>query len=378
MLQTFNMASSQSDAPVVSGNVAKDGAQSANAEGGAQKKAKKERIYVPWPAMENTLTALFFIELVYIYIRFPRTDDRKYLLFGLVATAVGIYVVKWFGGVLGRLVNIAMPWKPLSKTVSQSKFVEQIWQLAVHTSMAYADWSILEQHGWYEDSKSWWYPAPWEQEHPPPVRFLMMLQLGIWIYTLIVHRWLDPSRRKDFFEMFIHHVVTIALISGGAAWGYHRVSLVILAVHDTSDILIDCLKITNLLKLEGARGLFIVEIVFVSNLVVWIYFRLWVFPTKIISSAITDFHRYVPSSVPKTHPGEPWNDPWSGLHITMYCQGVGMLLILQVLHIWWTYILLRIAFRLIFAKDQAGNIGAAEYEGDSEAENALHKKNHQE
>ena len=39
---------------------------------------------------------------------------------------------------------------------------------------------------------------------------------------------------------------------------------------------------TNYLKLEGPSGLFVVETVFVSNLVSWIYFRLYVFPLKVI------------------------------------------------------------------------------------------------
>ena len=109
--------------------------------------------------------------------------------------------------------------------------------------------------------------------------------------------------------------------AGGGAHGFHRVSVVILAIHDTSDILVDALKIVNVLQVsaraslarfpctrvdvpsppltalwcvtvqvEGAKGLFATEIVFVSNLVVWIYFRLYVFPTKVITSVFFKFH----------------------------------------------------------------------------------------
>lgn len=35
---------------------------------------------------------------------------------------------------------------------------------------------------------------------------------GVWVYTIIIHRWIDVPRRKDYYVMFIHHVVTIALI----------------------------------------------------------------------------------------------------------------------------------------------------------------------
>ena len=43
-------------------------------------------------------------------------------------------------------------------------------------------------------------------------------------------------------------------------------------------------------QVEGAKGLFATEIVFVSNLIVWIYFRLYVFPTKVITSVFFKFH----------------------------------------------------------------------------------------
>lgn len=53
-----------------------------------------------------------------------------------------------------------------------------------------------------------------------------------------------------------------------------------------------------------------------------------------------------------------------------WVQGNGMLWILQVLHVWWTYILLRIAFKLLLGSS-GHKAGAAEYEGDSDAENTV-------
>lgn len=34
---------------------------------------------------------------------------------------------------------------------------------------------------------------------------------GVWIYTCFIHRFVD-ARRKDYFVMYAHHVVTIALV----------------------------------------------------------------------------------------------------------------------------------------------------------------------
>lgn len=41
---------------------------------------------------------------------------------------------------------------------------------------------------------------------------------GIWVYTCAIHRFVD-SRRKDYFVMYIHHIVTIALVGKAAIGG---------------------------------------------------------------------------------------------------------------------------------------------------------------
>lgn len=38
-----------------------------------------------------------------------------------------------------------------------------------------------------------------------------MAQLAVWIYTCFMHRFVE-ERRKDYFVMYLHHVVTITLV----------------------------------------------------------------------------------------------------------------------------------------------------------------------
>lgn len=49
-----------------------------------------------------------------------------------------------------------------------------------------------------------------------------------------------------------------------------------LLVHDISDITVDLLKLFNYLDISGARHLFLTEIIFIINLGMWIYWRLYV------------------------------------------------------------------------------------------------------
>ena len=47
--------------------------------------------------------------------------------------------------------------------------------------------------------------------------------------------------------------------------GQLRVGLLVLAVHDISDVFLDIMKMANYLKVEGPSGLFLTEIAFVIN-----------------------------------------------------------------------------------------------------------------
>ena len=48
--------------------------------------------------------------------------------------------------------------------------------------------------------------------------------------------------------------MTIALVWGSYSYNYVRIGTVVLYLHDLSDIMVDLLKLTNYMKLEGPKG----------------------------------------------------------------------------------------------------------------------------
>ena len=48
--------------------------------------------------------------------------------------------------------------------------------------------------------------------------------------------------------------MTIALVWGSYSSNYVRIGTVVLYLHDLSDIMVDLLKLTNYMKLEGPKG----------------------------------------------------------------------------------------------------------------------------
>jgi len=95
---------------------------------------------------------------------------------------------------------------------------------------------------------------------------------------------------------------------------------------------------------SDSRGSPFTDVIFVSALVVWIYLRLWVYPSTLLPSA---FYESV-----------------------AVCEDVGVnctvmrvaLVTLQIMHVWWTYLLVRILVR-----GMTHDSGRDVYEGPSDA-----------
>lgn len=219
------------------------------------------------------------------------------------------------------------------------------------------------------------------------------------MFTAFSHRFLE-SRKKDYYVMYIHHVATIALVG---AWAPHgavgrghrlpapleevslppprpagwsfvgntlRIGLLVLMVHDISDIPIDLLKMVNLLSLESFHGFFLSEIIFVINLCTWAYFRLYRFLFHVIYCSLVVAHNLNFKRISDKATGDFltdfWQDPFLE-NVPGYFACNCLLTLLWFLHCWWFYLLLRIAYRL-FSKTTAHEIAREEYEGASESD----------
>ena len=125
--------------------------------------------------------------------------------------------------------------------------------------------------------------------------------------------------------------------------------MVILLLHDSSDVVGDLVKMFNYMGLDEKSGLYLTEVMFVINLGTWAWLRLWLFPRKCVYSAVFEF---------------PLGD--QGAAPAGRVCGV-LLCVLQAMHVWWYYLFLRITYRLLSAEN-AHDAGREEYEGSSDSE----------
>jgi len=316
------------------------------------KRQRKPNIKERYPAVNYLFMFLLCLECLGVFYFYSREDIILVLILFL-ATAIMLAVVRKTAEYIGLYLSSLTKKNHLraSKT-SLKKWNDQGWQFFLHVSMSIWNLMILYQVDfiWWNNPNSLFESCSdqtpghdhalsscMEQEISPNVRLYYMAQLGLWGYTAFHHAFFDEVR-KDYFAMYGHHLVTVALIFSSYLFHYTRIGVLVLIIHDVSDIFLDFLKLSHYLDVDLA-----VFITFVINMISWIYFRLYQFPFRVIHAGLFTSIALVP------------NGKWWAL-------SNALLIILQILHVYWFQLLARIAVELITGTTPK-KAGEQEYEG---------------
>jgi len=325
------------------------------------KKKKKDSDTVPdMPKLDLALTLSIAAMFAFITKSFVQHEDSSVILeFGisLGVTFILIFLCKATLKPVGHVLSTA---ESLKKPRNIRKFSDQGWQLVVHAAMTWYEYRLLQANGWrwWSEPASLWNNS-WQSEKdgvvgdttgscPSELRLLYIAQMGIWFVTAFSHKFIE-AKHKDYFVMYGHHVATLGLVSISYLNGWEPIGLVVLFIHDSSDIVVDVLKMVNYLGLDADSGLFLAEGVFVLNLVTWAATRLWLYPSIAVRNAFYSIGSYpvVDNSMPRTA-----------------CRA--FLCVLYLMHCWWYYLFLRIAWKLI--RGNTGHDAGRDYEGSSDSE----------
>lgn len=118
--------------------------------------------------------------------------------------------------------------------------------------------------------------------------------------------------------MFVHHIVTLLLLSLSWICNLHRVGSLVLVIHDCADIFLEAAKITKYANYQK-----LCDGIFAVFTLIWIITRLGFFP-RIIYSTSMEAPRIVPM-------------------FPAYYIFNSLLILLLCLHVAWTYLILKIA-----------------------------------
>lgn len=214
------------------------------------------------------------------------------------------------------------------------KFSEGMWRLSFYLFTSIYGWFfVLWDKPYLKDTMHSLYNYP---HHPVKSEewWYYNIELGFYI-SLLVTQFID-TKRKDFWQMFVHHIVTILLLVLSWACNFHRIGALVLAIHDIADVPLEGAKLAKYCKMQR-----LADLVFAIFTITWIYTRCYLLPTRVIY-----FTTYQALSIIPFFPA--------------YYIFNGLLCLLQVLHLAWTWLIIRMVF------DALQNDGMRDLRSDSE------------
>lgn len=196
-----------------------------------------------------------------------------------------------------------------------TKFLECCWQLTYYSfAVIYATF-ILYNEPWMYNIKIIWDGYP-NNKIGIGMWYHYMISLGFY-WSMTSTHFLE-TRRKDFYQMFIHHLVTIALMVLSFTLNFTYIGSLVLFLHDIADVPLQLSKIFIYLKWKK-----LCDTTFLIFTISWIITRCGIYPFIVVKNVMVDATDVVPM-----HP--------------VYYIFSSLLCSLAVLHFYWTYFILRI------------------------------------
>ncbi|KAJ0158822.1 Sphingosine N-acyltransferase lag1 [Colletotrichum tanaceti] len=146
-----------------------------------------------------------------------------------------------------------------------NRFSEQGWMLVYYGVIWPLGMSLYYRAPYYLDMKELWVDWP-QRELGGLMKGYVMVQWAYWVQQVISVN--IEARRKDYWEMIVHHAITISLIASCYAYHQTRVGHLILVLMDVIELifpLAKCLKYVGFTTLCDA--------IFGVFLLVWVWTR---------------------------------------------------------------------------------------------------------
>ncbi|KRZ97148.1 Transmembrane 9 superfamily member 3, partial [Trichinella sp. T8] len=160
------------------------------------------------------------------------------------------------------------------------KLPESLWNLTMYLFLwLNTCWTLVRTDRWkyFTDPLSIWSDFSRDRLIPYEVDVVYLTQTAFYMHatygTIFMEQW-----RKDSKVMVFHHLLAITLLSFSWAARYDQVGILVLFLHDVSDVFLECAKIFKYLKFRDNTHYSFCE--FLSN--ASFIFRLYWFPLKVL------------------------------------------------------------------------------------------------
>ncbi|XP_057407128.1 ceramide synthase 6 isoform X3 [Balaenoptera acutorostrata] len=156
------------------------------------------------------------------------------------------------------------------KPSTLKRFCESMWKFSFGLYIFTYGVRFLKKTPWLWNTRHCWYNYPY-QPLTPDLHYYYILELSFY-WSLMFSQFTD-IKRKDFGVMFLHHLVSIFLITFSYVNNMARVGTLVLCLHDSADALLEAAKMANYAKFQK-----ICDLLFVMFAMVFITTRLGIFP----------------------------------------------------------------------------------------------------
>lgn len=224
-----------------------------------------------------------------------------------------------------NLTNFIMQKSGLNKEKQKEiylKFSGSLYRFVFYTFAFICEILILKNETWCTEPFQYTLEWPGNQT-PRSIRVFYIFEL--WYYILGVFFLLTEEKLKDFNVMLTHHLVTASLIAGSFMYNLFRYGIVIMAIHDISDPFLEFSKLNVYLE-----NIHITNILFVIFSILFFTMRMIIYPGLIL--APITYYSYI-----------------YGSKILLFFSS--FLYILFGLHIIWSFIIGKMAYKLLVKEE---------------------------
>ncbi|XP_075033523.1 ceramide synthase 6-like isoform X2 [Mixophyes fleayi] len=227
------------------------------------------------------------------------------------------------------------------KPSTERKFCESMWRFLFYTWAELYAWRYISKTNWILDGAECWrntksYVMSTEEYNH------YMTEMAFY-GSLVLSQFFDV-KRKDFKVMFVHHIVTIFLLSGSYCHNMTRIGALTMLYHDISDVFLEAAKITNYIHQED-----LCNALFLIFAVIFMMTRLILLPLK--------------CAVPVLFHSEA---ALAGLGVWKYY--VFLIILMQALHIYWSALICKMVMQF-YKKGKVSKDDRSDVDSSSDDEN---------
>uniref|UniRef100_A0A670XVQ2 Ceramide synthase 6 n=1 Tax=Pseudonaja textilis TaxID=8673 RepID=A0A670XVQ2_PSETE len=184
----------------------------------------------------------------------------------------------------------------------------------------------------------------------PEIHYYYILELAFY-WSLMFSQFID-IKRKDFSIMFTHHIVAVLLLIISYVVNFTRLGTLACCLHDVVDFVLEAAKMANYCKFQK-----LCDFLFLSFAIIFIITRLGIYPLWILNTVFFE--------LPEIVGGFP------GLSIFII-----LLSILQILHCFWSYLIIKAAYKAILKGKTKDDRSDVESSSDEETSTLQSRTSH--